>query len=80
MKAFNFFNRSKGFTAVKCVFTQTESGLTYGDDIKASFGSFEDALIFSKATTRQYRDSTSRIVHVDVYCNKSGDKVYHTMS
>ncbi len=65
--------KAPSFTAVKCVIT---SDSTWVDDVRATFGTFEDALIYASATCKQFRDRTD-IVHVDVYCNKSGNRVYH---
>lgn len=70
--------KATGFTAVKCVIHSLEVD-NFGSEeesVKAHFKTFEDALIFSGATLEQYEDRTS-IVHVDIYCNKSGNRVYN---
>lgn len=72
MSIFARFKR-KGFTAVRCFVGQDDLG---GEEVKANFETFEDALIFAEATCERYGGKPI-IVHVDIFCNGTGDKIYN---
>lgn len=65
--------KAPSFTAVRCFVGPDDLG---GEEVKATFGTFGDALIFAKATCKRYGGKPV-IVHVDIYCNKSGNRVYN---
>lgn len=65
--------KAPSFTAVRCFVGQDDLG---GEEVKAHFGTFEDALIFAEATCEKY-GGQSRIVHVDIFCRITGDKIYN---